>query len=353
LALSKRVLRNMVLRSRSQRQAGQAILPSAHSPSTAAPSTLTLSGHEHESTQILLEEEAQLAFERELQSEQILSGRVAGYDPDQANIELLSQTRIMPHRGESSMEHLLELRTAVNGLTILGRPEGAARLLEEHIAADPGTCAWAYLQYMHLCEQLELRDDFESMRKQYRQQFNRMAPYWHEPNANVLGLDGYARAANELCTAWSQGSQQAHQILASWLAGPLLARKLVQLPAYQDLFDLYEILELIQLDEQAASISPPAIESHQAADDAESSGHSLDVFETDDEHAAQQDFVPTVSLLDLDYEFSSDVTLQEREVQEAEKAVTTVKTGNFSVDFNVAGTQMGDLTSRPAELSKK
>jgi hypothetical protein len=63
--------------------------------------------------------------------------------------------------------------------------------------------------------------------------------------------------------------------------------------------------------------------------------------------------VPTVSLLDLDYEFSSDVTLEEREVAQSEKAVTIVKTGNFSVDFNVAGTQMGSLPSLPATLDKK
>jgi hypothetical protein len=68
---------------------------------------------------------------------------------------------------------------------------------------------------------------------------------------------------------------------------------------------------------------------------------------------AEQEFVPTVSFLDLDYEFSSDVTLEESEVQQSEKAVTTVKTGNFSVDFNVAGTQLGALPSVPAELASR
>jgi hypothetical protein len=359
LAMSKRVLGNM-LRRRSQRDALatsspthlQTEIPSSSNHSTGAHSTLI---HEQidDATQMLYDEEAQEAFEQELLAQQLNSGLHAGYNPDQANIDLLSQTRITPQGGESAMEHLLELRTAVNGLCALGRPEGAAKLLEEHIAADPGTCAWAYLEYMHICEQIGWREEFETMRKSYRQQFNRMAPYWHEPNSNVLGLDGYARAAGELCTAWAQGVAHSSNTLASWLVGPLLGRKLVQLPAYQDLFDLYEMLECMETLGEASvaeavsdGVSKEVLVVHDPLD-----LDALPVLTADAQ--AEQEFVPTVSLLDLDYEFSSDVTLEESEVQQAEKAVTIVKTGNFSVDFNVAGTQLGALPSLPAELPKK
>jgi hypothetical protein len=354
MSMSRRVLSNIVHRSRSQRavKAIDAVSEGNSSVSLyGAASSATLNQNEHEATQVLFEEEAQLAFEQELLAQQIQTELPANDDQNQANIEMLSQTRIIPHRGESAMEHLLELRTAVNGLTVLGRPEGAARLLEEHVAADPGTCAWAYLEYMHLCEQLELRDDFESMRKKYRQQFNRMAPYWYEPNANVLGLDGYSRAANELCAAWQQGQQQAQQTLSTWLAGPLLARKLVQLPAYHDLFDLYEILEFIQIDQEAsAALASDTRAQNASAQNLMSEKLGEAVSSPSD---IEQDFVPTVSLLDLDYEFSSDVTLEEHEVQESEKAVTIVKTGNFSVDFNVAGTQFGGLPASQSVFDKK
>jgi hypothetical protein len=359
LAMSKRVLGNM-LRRRSQRDALatsstthlQTEIPSSSHHSTGAPSTLM---HEQidDATQMLYDEEAQEAFEQELLAQQLNSGLHAGYNPDQANIDLLSQTRVTPQRGESAMEHLLELRTAVNGLCALGRPEGAAKLLEEHIASEPSTCAWAYLEYMHVCEQIGWREEFETMRKSYRQQFNRMAPYWHEPNSNVLGLDGYARAAGELCTAWALGVSHSHNTLASWLVGPLLGRKLVQLPAYHDLFDLYEMLEFVET--QAEGSASSGI-SGQASQTPLATGGLLNLDElpvlTADE-GAEQEFVPTVSLLDLDYEFSSDVTLEESEVEQSEKAVTIVKTGNFSVDFNVAGTQLGVLPSLPAELAKK
>lgn len=357
LSMSKRVLGNM-LRRRAQREelsaASASQLPTENSStshhSTAQPSTLL---HEHldDATQMLYDEEAQEAFEQELLAQQLSAGLHAGYDPHRSNIELLAQTRISPLQGETAMEHLLELRTAASGLCALGRPEAAAKLLEEHIAADPSTCAWAYLEHMHVCEQIGWRDEFEIMRKNYRHQFNRMAPYWHEPNSNVLGLDGYARAAGELCTAWAQGVAYAHNTLASWLIGPLLGRKLVQLPAYHDLFELYEMLEYLDPQSDATHAGSKPIE--QAVAFKQSDGLLGAIFSVSPEDMVEQEFVPTVSLLDLDYEFSSDVTLQEKEVQQSETAVTIVKTGNFSVDFNVAGTQMGALSSVTAELAKK
>ncbi len=349
LAISKRVLGNL-LRRRSPRDA----LPPAQlttdinattNQPTTSPLSLTQSDQHDDASQLLYDEEALLAFEQELLAQKLNAQLHAGYQSDQANIELLSQTRITPQRGESAMEHLLELRTAVNGFCAIGRAEGAAKLLQEHVAADPSTCAWAYLEYMQLCEKLDQRTDFESMRKRYRQQFNRMAPYWHEPNSNVLGLDGYARAVSELCTVWAQGIHAARSALASWLVGPLLGRKLLQLPAYYDLFDLYELLEYADAPADSAS-AISLLDAKDAEHDAQR--HTLLV-----QADAAHDFVPTVSLLDLDYEFSSDVILQEREVAQSETAVTIVKPGNFSVDFNVAGTQLGGLHFAPAELEKK
>ncbi len=352
LSLSKTVLRNMLARKSNRDATGNSHLP------TELPSSQS-TGH-HESTLIAqdfdegsqwdADQEAQFAFEQELRAQQLrssddLTSRADAYDPDLANIELLSQTRVKPVVGENVMEHLLELRTAVNGLCVLGRSEGATRLLLEHIEGNPDTCAWAYLEYMHICEQQDERDGFELMRKRYRQQFNRMAPYWFEPNSNVLGLDGYARATGELCAVWAQGKSQARQAIGAWLVGPMIGRKLVQLPAYHDLFDLYELLEFV---EEIQSNTPAQLANLPLL--SELVGHDAQVGKPS---GAGDDFVPTVSLLDLDYEFSSDVTLEEKEVQQAGRSVTIVKTGNFSVDFNVAGTQMGSISSVPAELPKK
>jgi hypothetical protein len=357
LSMSKRVLGNILKR--------KARRDSLHSSHLSSQSTVSLHHDsaglstqvlryedDHESAQLNFDHEAQFAFDQEMREQHLESIQVPAYDPDLANIDLLSKTKAIAQNGESAMEHLLELRTAVSGLAALGRPEGAAHLLEEHIAAEPATCAWAYLEYMNLCEQMQQRDDFEAMRKQYRLQFNRIAPYWHEPNSNVLGLDGYSRAASELCAAWTQGTKHAHQTLAAWLIGPMLGRKLVQLPAYHDLFELYEMLEFVEheksLEISAASGAKKNILGQRNPTDALLNSLDAAPIEID-----EQDFVPTVSLLDLDYEFSSDVTLEEREVRQSEKAVTVVKTGNFSVDFNVAGTQMGSLVSTPADLGKK
>lgn len=318
--------------------------------STALQSTAFQSRPDDEAIQMLYDEDAHEAFEQELSAQRHHDELVARQNTNQAGSDPLAQTPVTPLQGETAMEHLLELRTAVNGLCALGRADGASRLLREHIAAEPSTCAWAYLEYMQLCESLDQRDEFELTRKGYRQQFNRMAPYWHEPNGNVLGLDGYARAAGELCTVWAQGTDSAQSALASWLVGPLLGRKLLQLPAYHDLLDLYEMLEFFDQSNgvvqsqgsHAVLTSSPKASAAALAQDAR-----------DPLAMVEQEFVPTVSLLDLDYEFSSDVTLEESEVAQSEKAVTVVKSGSFSVDFNTAGTQIGGLFSSLAELDKK
>lgn len=256
------------------------------------------------------------------------------------------------HQSSSLMEQLLELRTAVKGLKALGRLPAAAKILREHLNANPDTCTWAYVEYMYLCELIDHRDDFEVIRKRYRSQFNRMAPYWQEPNSYVVGLDGYARAASELCMLWRQDKEVVRSTLSSWLIGPLLGRKLVQLPAYHDLFDLYEMLDYLDDSTDVAMVSSNSamglknlVSKTQAADELQN--------RTDMPEAPELDFLPTVSLLDLDYEFSSDVTLEQHDVDQSEKAVTIVKPGHFSVDFNVAGTEIGGLFSQPSELDKK
>jgi hypothetical protein len=353
LSLPKRVLSNILARKSKQEAKSSSHLPteilSTNSVHADQYSTLIAQDFD-EGSQWGADQEAQLAFEQELRAQQLQGAEAAdldagSYDPDQANIELLTQTRVKPISGENAMEHLLELRTAVNGLCVLGRPEGASRLLQEHIDANPDTCAWAYLELMQICEMLNARDDFEIMRKRYRTQFNRMAPYWFEPNSHVLGLDGYARATGELCNAWALGKQQAHQMLHAWLIGPMLGRKIMQLPAYHDLFDLYEMLEFVNevMPTQGIGSAAPLLLSEPV----------LSPSLAQSESKQGDDFVATVSLLDLDYEFSSDVTLEEKEVLQSERAVTIVKTGNFSVDFNVTGTQLGGLPSMPADLPKK
>ena len=242
---------------------------------------------------------------------------------------------------DAEMEHLLELRTLVAGLCALGRVEEAAAILQTHIELEPMTCAWTYLEYMQLCEQLNRTDEFELIRSAYRKEFNRMAPTWYEPNANVLGLDGYSRATAELCAAWAHGAKHARQVLRSWLIGPMVGRKLVQLPAFHDLFDLYELLEFLQTHSNALDSLAQEIAAG-AAPLGETMPEDL-----------EQEFVPTVSLLDLDFEFSSDVTIEKRQAEMAEKAVTVVKPGEFSLDFNVAGAQTSGLFSQPAELTDK
>ncbi len=235
----------------------------------------------------------------------------APHDPDFANVEVLSQTRIKPTSSEDAMEHLLEVRMAVQALRFLEKPYAAQKLLIEHIDAVPATCAWAYFEYLELSAQIGARDQFEDMRKRYRLQFNRLAPYWMEPNAAVQSLDTYERPMADLCAVWSS-PEQAKTLISTWLLGTLHSRRLFQLPAYHDLLELYEMLEFYE----AGTVTPAG------------------------------EFVPTVNLLDLDYEFAVEVTLDVESEADALRAVPTVKTGDFAVDFNLTQghTRPGALT---------
>jgi hypothetical protein len=260
------------------------------------------------------------SYEGSTELEDMQAPAQAYYDPTQANVELLSQTRIKPASGDDAMGHLLEIRMAVQALCVLGQPLAAQTLLYQHIEAVPNTCAWAYMEYLDLCAQLSQRDAFEAMRKRYRLQFNRLAPYWMEPNASVQTLDTYERPMLELSIAWAN-KEEARTVIATWLLGTLHARRLFQLPAYHDLLDLYEMLEFYETE------PPPA------------------------------DWVPTVSLLDLDYEFATDVKIEAQPEQEALRSIPAVKTGDFAVDFNVAAgvsqpAALGSLPDIPSATNK-
>ncbi len=237
------------------------------------------------------------------------------YDPDAANVDLLTQTRVKPTSSADAMAHLLEIRMAVQALTVLEKPYAAQKLLQEHIEAVPKTCAWAYMQYLDSAFQLGQSDAYEAMRKSYRIQFNRLAPYWGEPNASVQSLDHYDRPMAELCAVWDD-KERAKTLISTWLLGTLHSRRLFQLPAYLDLMDLFEMLEFYEENSRAA-----------------------------------QDFVPTVSLLDLDYEFAVEVTIDEQPEQDALRAIPAIKTGDFAVDFNLAqgATQYSSLAASADE----
>ncbi len=232
-------------------------------------------------------------------------------DPEFAQIDLFSQTRLKPTSPDDGMGHLLELRMAVQALCALEQPLTAQRLLAQHIDAVPLTSAWAYLEYLDLCTRLNQRDAFEAMRLRYRTQFNRLAPYWMEPNSNALGFESYERPLAEFSGVWP--TERAKTLVQTWLLGNLHARRLFQLAAYHDLLDLYELLE--HMDEKMVTAQEAV------------------------------DFSTTVSLLELDYEFSEDVKLFAQSEEEPILAVPTVKTGNFAVDIN-----LGQAASQPASL---
>ena len=227
-------------------------------------------------------------------------------DPEYAEIEWLSLTRIQANTGEAATAHLLELEMAVLALRALNQETNALHLLRQHIDAVPLTCAWAYLEYLDICSSIQQRENFELMRQRFRNQFNRLAPYWQESSSTARGLDTYLPALAELCAAWP--TLQAKKLIEQWFLGTSAQRRLFQLPAYHDLFDLYDLLDYV------------------------------------DQGSIEQDFSPTVSLLDLDYEFATDVTLEPQPAG-AMHAIATLKTGDFDVDVNLFAAPIVDTSA--------
>ena len=218
----------------------------------------------------------------------------------------LSLTRIQANTGEAATAHLLELEMAVLALRALNQETNALHLLRQHIDAVPLTCAWAYLEYLDICSSIQQRENFELMRQRFRNQFNRLAPYWQESSSTARGLDTYLPALAELCAAWP--TLQAKKLIEQWFLGTSVQRRLFQLPAYHDLFDLYDLLDYV------------------------------------DQGSIEQDFSPTVSLLDLDYEFATDVTLEPQPAG-AMHAIATLKTGDFDVDVNLFAAPIVDTSA--------
>ncbi len=273
------------------------------------------STNSHHITQMQASDADEL-YEDSTELEDMHAPDVPEYDIELANVELLTQTRLKPASSEDAMGHLLEIRMAVQALVVLGKPSAALTLLAQHIEEMPNTCAWAYMEYLDLSSNLRQREAFEAMRKRYRLQFNRLAPYWMEPNGSVQSLESYERPMAELCAAWPS-LERTKAMIGTWLQGTLHARRLFQRPAYHDLFDLYEMLEFY-----------------------------------DDQSPAGQEFVPTVSLLDLDYEFAVEVKIEPQTEDDVLRAVPTAKTGDFAVDFDLAqgATEMATMGSIPATL---
>lgn len=164
------------------------------------------------------------------------------YNSDIGTLQSYNPMRSKLSDVEDAMEQLLEMRMAVQAMVDLGQLPAAKKLLDNHIEDLPQTSAWAYLVHLDLSSQLGQRDAFEDMRKRYRVQFNRLAPYWREVDAAVQTLDTYNRPMAELCTVW-HAPKQARALIATWLLGAQYSRRQFQLPAYYDLLDLYDMLE--------------------------------------------------------------------------------------------------------------
>ena len=229
-------------------------------------------------------------------------------DPEFVKDELIAHLALTPTGGQSAIGHLYELRATVQTLKMIEQEDAARDLLLRHIDALPNTSAWVYLEYLSLCALSDKREAFESMRQRFRVQFNRLAPYWMESPDSQRDLMGHERAVSEITAVWP--SQRALSLIENWLTDSAQERRIFHLVAYDDLFDLYDILT--QLDEVQDDL----------------------------------DFAPTVSLLDLDFEFAMDLKL-EAEPEGTARAVPTVKTGDFDVDVNIAFAQSVPATLNP------
>jgi hypothetical protein len=235
----------------------------------------------------------------------------------QASESLLSaQAMLMtiqpfPSSGESVFNHLRSIYIAVNFWRDHAQYETAIDFLSRHIDALPQTSAWAYLELLELALDTNNRTIFEATRHRYRMRFNRLAPYWMEKNTHTRDLLQYDRIMAELCGTWP--TERAQDLIEHWVLGNAQEKRIFDLPAYRDLLGLYELMVFV------------------------------------DDATDQVQFLPTVSLLDLDYEFTVDY--DPKDIESAGKhAVPTVKLAGTGMDVDV---DLDSTQSRPAQLEPK
>lgn len=160
-------------------------------------------------------------------------------------------------------EELFDVQQQSDFFLSLGQHDQAIAVLREHIAANPGTSALAYLDLLRIFHSLDRREDYARLADEFERAFNADVPSFEHFTEAGRGLEHYRGTLARIEALWPAPGTLA-------LIEELVFRKpgshddgAFDLAAYQELLLLYSVAkEVIDPD----SASPAAFEPNAFAD---------------------------------------------------------------------------------------
>ena len=160
-------------------------------------------------------------------------------------------------------EELFDVQQQSDFFLSLGQHDQAIAVLREHIAANPGTSALAYLDLLRIFHSLEREADYTRLAEDFERVFNADVPSFAHFTDTGRGLEHYRGALARIEAMWPAPGTLA-------LIEELVFRKpghnddgAFDLAAYQELLLLYSVAKEVI---DPANASPAAFEPHAFAD---------------------------------------------------------------------------------------
>jgi hypothetical protein len=155
-------------------------------------------------------------------------------------------------------EELFDVQQQSDFFLSLGQHDQAIAVLREHIAANPGTSALAYLDLLRIYHSLGREEDYTRVAEEFERAFNADVPAFEKFTDTGKGLEHYRSALARIESQWPAPSTLA-------LIEELIFRKpgvhedgAFDLAAYQELLLLYSLAkEVIEPDVVPPSLATP------------------------------------------------------------------------------------------------
>ncbi|MDM0103772.1 hypothetical protein QTH97_02420 [Variovorax sp. J22R24] len=151
-------------------------------------------------------------------------------------------------------EELFDVQQQSDFFLSLGQHDQAIAVLREHIAANPGTSALAYLDLLRIFHSLDRKEDYARLAEEFERAFNADVPAFEHFTEAGRGLEHYRSALARIESQWPAPGTLA-------LIEELIFRKpgvheddAFDLAAYQELLLLYAVAKEV-IDPESA---PPA-----------------------------------------------------------------------------------------------
>ena len=152
-------------------------------------------------------------------------------------------------RREVSMDDQIDLEQQADFFLALGQDDEAVDLLLTHLRRTGGTSPMPFLKLLEIHRQRGEREAYDRTRVRFNQRFNAVAPDWDADPTLGRSLEDYPAVISGLQRAW-WAPMDALAELESLLFRKGDAAELFDLPAYQEVLFLYQLVRDVQLNDQ-------------------------------------------------------------------------------------------------------